>query len=182
MLAALRKGQDFFQVMAPLSSSTSSLNFHRPHDRAFFLRQSDEKCHTLPSVLRRRNVRKGKFTRNSNAWCMQHAVYTADSTRRNESRYIQSGRSNANSCEGYSIVFILEVVRDERGTGTTKMRKRREKGEEGKKKNERERIEEREPPPVPPVHFRPTTYQQSPIAFSLHRPLSRTDVTLDDVT
>lgn len=63
-----------------------------------------------------------------------------------------------------------------------KMKKRREKGEEGKKKNERERIEERESPPVPPVHFRPTTYQQSPIAFSLHRPLSRTDVTLDDVT
>lgn len=47
----------------------------------------------------------------------------AASTRRNESRYIQSGRSNANSCEGYPIVFILEVVRDERGkTDTTKTR------------------------------------------------------------
>lgn len=50
MLAALRKGQDFFQVMAPDTAFFHPLivEFHHPHGRAFFAKVT--KSAAPPSV------------------------------------------------------------------------------------------------------------------------------------
>lgn len=50
MLAALRKGQDFFQVMAPDTAFFHPLivEFHHPHSRAFFAKVT--KSAAPPSV------------------------------------------------------------------------------------------------------------------------------------